>query len=179
MSNDQVGDDFALTLKLGRLRRKALAIIQRGLDLADDCYQYRKRDLGGAFKLAREDHQLSPFGFKLRLGCGGNVRLNGRACSLVRASAVRVCTVLARGLGMAVCFLCVLCGCVLPTGAGFAVKIYTGACASHFTRVCMRYGVCSSCTVSSLGSPSSVSCTCLRVCVNVQRSACAARVLCL
>ena len=32
--------------------------------------------------------------------------MNGRACSLVRASAVRVCTVFVRGLGMAVCFLC-------------------------------------------------------------------------
>ena len=32
--------------------------------------------------------------------------MNGRACSLVRASAVRVCTVPVRGLGIAVCFLC-------------------------------------------------------------------------
>ena len=32
--------------------------------------------------------------------------MNGRACSLVRASAVRVCTIPVRGPGMAVCFLC-------------------------------------------------------------------------
>ena len=33
MSDDQVGDDFAFTLKLRRVERKALALIQRGLDL--------------------------------------------------------------------------------------------------------------------------------------------------
>ena len=65
MSNDQVGDDFALALELGRFVREALALIQRGLDLAADRYQYRKRDLGGAFKFAREGHQLSSFDFKL------------------------------------------------------------------------------------------------------------------
>ena len=32
--------------------------------------------------------------------------MNGRACSLVRASEVRECTVPVRGLEMAVCFLC-------------------------------------------------------------------------
>ena len=35
--------------------------------------------------------------------------MNGRAYSFVRASAVRMCTVPVRGLGM---------GCVLPTGRG-------------------------------------------------------------
>ena len=35
--------------------------------------------------------------------------MNGRACSFVRVGAVRMCTVLVRGLGM---------GCVLPTGRG-------------------------------------------------------------
>ena len=79
MSNDQVGDDVALVLKLVRLGREALALIQRGLNLAADRYQCRNRDLGGAFKLAGEGHQLSPSGFNLRLGCG-NVRMNGRAC---------------------------------------------------------------------------------------------------
>ena len=56
MFNDQVGDDFALVVELGRLRRKALVLIQRGLDRAADRYQRRKRSLGGAFKLAREGH---------------------------------------------------------------------------------------------------------------------------
>ena len=46
MSNDQVGDDFALALELGRLGREAFQLIQRGLDLVADCYQYRKRALG-------------------------------------------------------------------------------------------------------------------------------------
>ena len=32
--------------------------------------------------------------------------MNGRACSLARASAVRVCTVPVRGMGMVVYFLC-------------------------------------------------------------------------
>ena len=46
MSNDQVGDDFALALELGRIGREALALIQRGLDLVADRCQCRKRDLG-------------------------------------------------------------------------------------------------------------------------------------
>ena len=41
MSNDQVGDDFALALELGKLGREALALIQRGLDLVADHYQCR------------------------------------------------------------------------------------------------------------------------------------------
>ena len=66
--------------------------------------------------------------------------MNGRACSLVRARAIRVYTVPVRGPGMAVCFCAVLCGCVLPTGAGCTVIIYTEACALHFPRVYVRYG---------------------------------------
>ena len=46
MSNNQVGDDFALTLELRRLEREALALTQRRLDLAADRFQCRKRDLG-------------------------------------------------------------------------------------------------------------------------------------
>ena len=38
MSNDQVGDDFALALELGRLGCEALALIQRGVDLVADRY---------------------------------------------------------------------------------------------------------------------------------------------
>ena len=38
-------------------------------------------------------------------------------------------------------FCAVLCGCVLPTGAGCTVGIYTGAYALHFPRVHVRYGV--------------------------------------
>ena len=37
--------------------------------------------------------------FGLVLG-HGHVHINGRACSFVRAGAVRMCTVLVRGLGM-------------------------------------------------------------------------------
>ena len=40
---------------------------------------------------------------------GGHGHINGRVCSFVRAGAVRMCTVLVRGLGM---------GCVLPTRQG-------------------------------------------------------------
>ena len=68
-------DDFALALELGRLGREALALIQRGLDLGVNRYQYRNRDLGLAFELAREGYQLSPFGFELHVGCGGLVRI--------------------------------------------------------------------------------------------------------
>ena len=56
MPNDQVGNDFVLTLELERLGRKALALIQRGLDLVVNRYECRKRDLGEAFKLDREGH---------------------------------------------------------------------------------------------------------------------------
>ena len=38
ISNDQVGDDFALALELRRLEREASALVQRGLDLAVDRY---------------------------------------------------------------------------------------------------------------------------------------------
>ena len=41
--------------------------------------------------------------------CHGHIHMNGRACSFVRAGAVRMCTVLVRGLGM---------DCVLPTERG-------------------------------------------------------------
>ena len=105
MSNGQVGNNFAVVLELGGLGREAL--IQCGLDLTSDHYQCRKRHWGGTFKLTLEGHQLRVFGFKLRLGCGGTVRMNERACPLVRVSAVGVCSLSVRGLGMVVCFLCV------------------------------------------------------------------------
>ena len=41
MLNDQVDNDFAFALELGRLGREGIALIQRGLDLAADCLQYR------------------------------------------------------------------------------------------------------------------------------------------
>ena len=41
MPNDQVSDDFAFALKLGRLGRKGLALMQRSLDLAADRPQRR------------------------------------------------------------------------------------------------------------------------------------------
>ena len=43
--------------------------------------------------------------------------MNGRACSFVCASAVRMCTVPVRGLGM---------GCVLPTGRGVRTRTTFG-----------------------------------------------------
>ena len=144
MPNDQVGDDFAFTFELGRLGREDLALIQRGLDFAADHSQCRLRDLGGAFKLAREGPKLGPFGFKLRVGCVGNVRMNGRTCSLVRASAVRVCAVLVRAWTWPFAFRAVLCGRVLLTVAGCAVTVYTGTCEPHFTRVCVRRSACAS-----------------------------------
>ena len=50
--------------------------------------------------------------FGLVLG-HGHVHMNRRACSFVRAGAVRMCTVLVRGLGM---------GCILPTGRGVRLR---------------------------------------------------------
>ena len=41
MFYDQVDHDFSFALKLPRLGREALALIQRGLDLAADRHQYR------------------------------------------------------------------------------------------------------------------------------------------
>ena len=38
ISTDQVDDDFALALELGRLGREALVLIQRGLDLVANRY---------------------------------------------------------------------------------------------------------------------------------------------
>ena len=67
--------------------------------------------------------------------------MNGRACSLVRASAVHLCTVPERGLGLAVCFLCCVMRLRTPYRAGCTARIYTGACALHFPRVHVRYGV--------------------------------------
>ena len=151
MFNDQVGDDFALALELGRLEREMLALIQRGLDLVADRYSCRKQDLGWAFKLSREGHQLCLFGFELRVGCGGHVRMNRRACSLVRASAVRMCTVPVRGPGM---------GCVLPTGRGVRPEFIP-----ELVRYIFR--VCTHGTVFGLDSPSSVSCMCMCVCMAV------------
>ena len=54
-----------------------------------------------------------------------------------------------------------LCGCVLPTGAGCTVIIYTGACALYFRLLC----ACG--TVFGLDSPNSVSCTCMCACTAV------------
>ena len=93
--------------------------------------------------------------------------MNGRACSLVRASVVRVCTVSIRGLGMAVCFLY---GVVrlrtAPRGGIYGQNLYWSLCAT-FSRVYMRYGVCACCTMFGLDSPSSVSCTYICVCTAV------------
>ena len=82
----------------------------------------------------------------------------GRARSFVRASAVRMCTVPVRGLGL---------GCVFPTGRGVRPEFIP-----ELVRYIFR--VCTCRTVIGLDSPSSVSCMC---CVCVRRSACAAQAL--
>ena len=62
--------------------------------------------------------------FGLVLG-HGHVHMNGSACSFVRASVVRMCTVLVRGLDM---------GCVLPTGRGVRPELILSLFATF--RVC-------------------------------------------
>ena len=44
--------------------------------------------------------ERKPVRREFRLVCHGHVHMNGRACSFVRAGAVRMCIVLVRGLGM-------------------------------------------------------------------------------
>ena len=117
-----------------------------------------KGDLDLSFKLVREGQPLSPFGLKLRVGCGGHVRMNGRTCSLVHASAVRVCTVPVRGQGMAVCFLCGIVRLCTP---------YWSLCATFSARV--RALRCSAWTAQVVYL--------VFVCVYVRRSVCAARAL--
>ena len=57
--------------------------------------------------------------------------MNGRACSFLRASAVRMCTVYVLGLGMAAY--------PLP-GEVYGQNLYWGLCAT-FSREYVRYGV--------------------------------------
>ena len=83
---------------------------------------------------------------------GGHGHMNGRACSFVRVSAVRMCTVFVRGLGM---------GCVLPTGRGVR-------CLLHFA--CVRAVRCSAWIVRVV-----VYLEC--VCVCVRQSVCVARLV--
>ena len=68
--------------------------------------------------------------FGLVLG-HSHVHMNGRACSFVRAGAVRMCTVLVRGLGM---------GCVLPTGRGVRPELILEL-VCYISRVYVPYGV--------------------------------------
>ena len=60
-----------------------------------------------------------------------HVHMNGRAYSFVRAGAVRMCTVLVRGLGM---------GCVLPTGRGARPELILEL-VCYISRVYVPYGV--------------------------------------
>ena len=76
--------------------------------------------------------------------------INGRACSFVRASAVRMCTAPVLGLGMDAYSL--------PDGV-YDHNLYW-TCALHFH-------VCTCGTVFGLGSASSVSCMCVCVCTAV------------
>ena len=66
--------------------------------------------------------------------------MNGRACSLVRACAVRGYTVPVRGLGVAVYFLCGAMQLRTAYRAGCAVSVYSGTFEPHFTWVCVWYG---------------------------------------
>ena len=61
---------------------------------------------------------------------GGHGHINGRACSFVRAGAVRVCAVLVQGLGM---------GCVLPTGPGVQPELILEL-VCYISRVYVSYG---------------------------------------
>ena len=76
--------------------------------------------------------------------------MNGRACSFVRASSVRMCTVPVLGLDMVAYSL---------LGRVYGQNLYW-ACALHFH-------VCTCGTVFGLGSASSVSCMCVYVCTAV------------
>ena len=88
--------------------------------------------------------------------------MNGRACSFVRANAVRMCTVPVLGLGLTAYSL---------PGGVYGQNLYW-ACALHF-----RVFTCGK--VFSLGSASSVSCMCVCVCVyggrHVQPERCTTR----
>ena len=69
--------------------------------------------------------------FRTARELGGHGHINGRACSFVRAGAVRMCTVLVRGLGM---------GCVLPTGQGVRPELILEL-VCYISRVYVPYGV--------------------------------------
>ena len=111
--------------------------------------------------------------------------MGGRACVFVRVSAVRVCTVFVRGLGMngRVCsFLraSAVRMCTVPVlGLGLSAYSLPGgvngqsfywACALHF-HVC-TYG-----TVFGLGSATSVYCMCVCVCSCVAVGVCSSSVV--
>ena len=109
--------------------------------------------------------------------------MGGRACVFVRVSAVRVCTVLVRGLGMngRVCsFLraSAVRMCTVPV-LSLGLSAYSlpgGVYGQSFYWTCaLHFHVCTYGTVFGLGSASSVSCMC--VYVRVWRSACAVRAL--
>ena len=107
----------------------------------------------------------------------------GRPCVYVRVSAVRVCTVLLRGLGMngRVCSFARASAvhmCTVPV-LGLGLSAYSlpgGVYGQNFYWACaLQFRVCTYGTVFGLDSASCVSCMC--VCVRVWRSACAARAL--
>ena len=68
--------------------------------------------------------------------------MNKLTYSLVRASTVRECAVHTRSLGMAACLVW---GAVrsrdVLSAAGCAIYVDIETFASHFTRVCARYGI--------------------------------------
>ena len=109
--------------------------------------------------------------------------MGGRACVFVRMSAVRVCTVLVRGLGMngRVCSFVRTSAvrmCTVPE-LGLGLSAYSLPCGVYGQNVywacALHFHVCTYGTVFGLGNASSVSCMC--VCVRVWRSSCEARAL--
>ena len=153
MSNDQVGDDFALALELGKLGRKALVLIQRG-------FRPRGRSLsvlGAGFGLSVQVVPRGSLALSIWLRTARGLRW---PCTYQR-TCVFICTceydthvystVPVRGLGMGM-------GCVLPTGRSVR---------SEFVMELVRYifRVCACGTVFGLDSPSSVSCMCMYMCV--------------
>ena len=97
--------------------------------------------------------------------------MNGRTCVFVRASAVRMCTIPVRGLGMkrrACSFVraSAVRMCIVPVlGLGIVAYSLPGGVYGHNLYWDYALHVCTCGTVFGLGSASSVSCMCVRVCV--------------
>ena len=101
--------------------------------------------------------------------------MGGRACVFVRVSAVRVCTVLVRGLGMngRVCSFVRASAvrmCTVPIlGLGLSAYSLPGGvyCQDFYWACALHFHVCTYGKVFGLGSASSVSCMCVCSCIAV------------